>query len=147
MVRHSGAVAIRLRPVELAMDCPCRCPGVQNVQTAGAHRGHSADRRQDHEHALPAERDREPRNSVPRQYTTQVPNAVDDSRGGRARLLAAEVGRERTDMSTRSAAAVPVSPRNNSSERPFRPRRSLSQPASSTEATPTPGKIALMPAE
>jgi len=98
-------------------------------------------------------------------------------RGVRARLLAAEVERERAapdkeygpagridDPITTTARKPPDGPertghehqerggraresRNNSSERPFRPRRSLANPPAATEATPTPGKIALMPAE
>ena len=49
-------------------------------------------------------------------------------------------------MSTSSATAVALRPRNSSSERPLRPSRSLSQPATSTETAPTAGKMALKPA-
>ncbi len=47
-------------------------------------------------------------------------------------------------MSTSRAAAVAPKPTNMISERPFTPRRSLSQPVASTDTAPTPGKIALM---
>ena len=131
-----------------------------------------------YEHSVPAQGDREARHAVPREHAAEIADAVDDARGGGARLLAAEIERERAaeigvgpeqaegDQADRdegkqcvrgsrlaptSAPAaprrLPARPRNSSSERPVSPSRSLSQPASSTETTPTPGKTALRPAE
>src|SRR5204863_8532507 len=48
----------------------------------------------------------------------------------------------RSEVSTASATATDARPRRSSSARQLRPRRSLSQPLSSTESAPTAGKIA-----
>src|SRR5580700_9751279 len=84
-------------------------------------------------------------NAPPRyEYGPRTQNAVTPiATSGRS----ATDGPGRTDVSTNSAAAAPHNPRNIKSERPFRPSRSLSQPATNTDTAPTPGKIALMPAE
>ena len=49
-------------------------------------------------------------------------------------------------MPVRTSRATTVAPRpaNIRSERPFTPRRSLSQPVTNTDTAPTPGKTALM---
>ena len=54
---------------------------------------------------------------------------------------------ERTDIKSRSAATVADNPTNRMIERPFAPSRSLSQPLASTDTAPTPGNIALIPAD
>ncbi len=51
---------------------------------------------------------------------------------------------DRMVVKTSKAAAAAPSPTNMISERPFTPRRSLSQPVANTDTAPTPGKTALM---
>jgi hypothetical protein len=99
--------------------------------------------------------------------SAQIADAVDDSRGGGARLFTAEIQRKRAAeqkamvpiaiigksdpaaldrivIRTSKAAAAALNPMNMMSARPFTPSRSLSQPLTSTDTAPTPGKMALM---